>query len=166
MVAVSVTHFHRSTKSLVIALLVVLAGVAIAAPQATAGASKPFAFTPLTLTRANSSTVVCVVGSVKCSNVLCLRLLRTSDNGTHFETVSLPPIPANPVSSTGLLDELVFANANDGYALVGVVTRPKGTTRLPSSTPLLTGRERGTRRRSPTASGSWPSKQAPMRYTR
>lgn len=112
-------HRHRSTKSLVIALLVVLAGLAIAAPPATAGASKPFAFTPLTVTRANSSTVVYVVGSVKCSNVLCLRLLRTSDNGAHFETVSLPPIPANPVSSTGMLDELVFANANDGYALVG-----------------------------------------------
>ena len=123
---VSNKHLHRSTKSLVIALLVVLAGLLVATPRATANAFRPVAFTPLMLTRANSSNVVYVVGSVKCSNVLCLRLLRTSDNGAHFETASLPPIPANPESSTGMLDELVFANANDGYSLVGGGNSAKG----------------------------------------
>jgi hypothetical protein len=118
-VAVSFKRSARSTKSLVIALLVVLAGLAVATPRATARASELVAFTPLMLTRANSSAVVYVVGSLKCPSVFCLRLLRTSDNGSYFETVSLPPILPNPGSATGTLDRLVFANALDGYALVG-----------------------------------------------
>lgn len=105
-------------RSFAICLLIVLGGLSLGA-GGTASAARSGAFTPLTLTRANSSSVVYVVGSVKCSYVLCLRLRRTSDNGEHFTSVSLPPVPANPESATGMLNKMVFANADVGYALIG-----------------------------------------------
>ncbi len=114
----SIKRILSSTRSFAIASLMVLAGLTVSTGS-TASAARSSTFTPLTLTRANSSSVVYVVDSVKCSYVLCLRLQRTSDNGEHFTTVSLPPVPANPESATGMLNKLVFANADVGYALIG-----------------------------------------------
>ena len=114
----SINHILSPARSLAICLLIVLGGLSLAA-GGTASAARSGAFTPLTLTRANASSVVYVVGSVKCSYVLCLRLRRTSDNGEHFASVSLPPVPTNPESATGMLNKLVFANAEVGYALIG-----------------------------------------------
>jgi hypothetical protein len=117
-VAMTTNRVLSPARSLVVALAVILAGLSVGAASGTAAAARP-AFTPLTLTRANSSSVIYVVGSVKCSYVLCLRLHRTGDNGEHFTSVSLPPIAANLGSSTGMLNKLVFANAEVGYALIG-----------------------------------------------
>ncbi len=114
----SINHILSPARSFAICLLIVLAGLSLGAGE-TASAAQSGAFTPLTLTRANSSSVVYVVGSVKCSYVLCLRLRRTTENGEHFTSVSLPPIAPNPESATGMLNKLVFANANVGYALIG-----------------------------------------------
>jgi hypothetical protein len=108
-----------TTRSLIATLLVVLFAGSFVAANSPAGASDPSAFRPLTLTRAGLSNVVYVVGSTKCAQILCLELWRTSDDGTHFTKVSLPPIPPNPEMPTGMLTDLVFANANVGYALLG-----------------------------------------------
>jgi hypothetical protein len=108
-----------TTRSLLSTLLVVLFAASFAAVSSPAGASQRGVFRPLTLTRAGLSNVIYVVGSTKCSQKLCLRLRRTTDNGTHFTSVSLPPVPPNPEETTGMLTSLVFANANVGYALLG-----------------------------------------------
>jgi hypothetical protein len=107
-----------TTRSL-IATLVVLFSAYVMTAYSPAGASEGSGFKPLTLTRAGLSNVIYVVGSTKCSKILCLRMMRTSDNGSHFTKVSLPPIPPNPEYATGMLTDLVFANANVGYALLG-----------------------------------------------
>jgi hypothetical protein len=108
-----------TTRSLISTLLVVLCAASFVMANSPAGASERSAFRPLTLTRAGLSNVIYVVGSTKCSQILCLRMLRTSDNASHFTSVSLPPIPPNPETATGMLTSLVFANANVGYALLG-----------------------------------------------
>jgi photosystem II stability/assembly factor-like uncharacterized protein len=108
-----------SNRSLfAVLLLPALIGASFVSMSSSAGANEP-GFKPLTLTRAGMSNVIYVVGSTQCSQTLCLRLLRTTDDGTHFTPVSLPPIPPNPETSTGMLTNLVFANANVGYALLG-----------------------------------------------
>lgn len=108
-----------TTRTLVATLMVVALAGSLAAVDSPTGAIESKTFSPLTLTRAGFSNVIYVVGSTKCSQILCLQLRRTSDNGSHFTTVSLPPIPPNPVMTTGMLTSLIFANANVGYALLG-----------------------------------------------
>jgi hypothetical protein len=108
-----------TARSLVATLLVAVSAGSFVTTSSPAGASESSAFRPLTLTRAGLSNVIYVVGSTKCSQILCLRMRRTSDNGSHFTPVSLPPIPSNPVMTTGMLTSLVFASADVGYALVG-----------------------------------------------
>lgn len=114
-----VKHVAARSKPLLATLLVVIFALSFLTVSSPVGASEPGGFRPLSLTRAGLSNVIYVVGSTKCSKILCLRLLRTSDNGSHFTSVSLPPIPPNPVMATGMLTSLVFANANVGYALLG-----------------------------------------------
>ena len=108
-----------TTRSLISTLLVVLCAASFVMANSPAGASERSAFRQLTLTRAGLSNVIYVVGSTKCPQILCLRMLRTSDNASHFTSVSLPPIPPNPETATGMLTSLVFANAHVGYALLG-----------------------------------------------
>jgi len=108
-----------TTRPLIATLLVAVFAAGFVTANSPAGAGEHNAFRPLTLTRAGLSKVIYVVGSTSCSKILCLRLQRTSDNGSHFTSVSLPPIPPNPEMATGMLTSLVFANANVGFALLG-----------------------------------------------
>jgi hypothetical protein len=76
-------------------------------------------FSPRMLVRVGSSPLVFVLGYATCTHKQCLELLRTDNNGTSFTNVSAPPVVDIKYSIAGTLDQLVFANAQDGYALVG-----------------------------------------------
>jgi hypothetical protein len=49
----------------------------------------------------------------------CLLLERTTDGGAHFTVLDLPRTRYVGDSLTGTLDQLQFANASDGYAVMG-----------------------------------------------
>jgi len=53
-----------------------------------------------------------------CTHEPCLQLLRTSDNGSHFTTLHLPPLAFVSKNPLGNLSELFFANSMDGYAFL------------------------------------------------
>jgi hypothetical protein len=75
--------------------------------------------TPLLIARALGTRTLYVVGSVNCAQATCLRLYRTNSDDTTYSRVAMPPVASVAGSGTGALDQLVFANASDGYALVG-----------------------------------------------
>jgi photosystem II stability/assembly factor-like uncharacterized protein len=83
---------------------------------------------PLMVVRANDSATVYVVttdnefevSKPSSCGTACFLLRRTTDNGALFRFVALPPIHYESDSLTGNLDQLVFANTEDGYALLGV----------------------------------------------
>ena len=83
---------------------------------------------PLMVVRANLSTTVYVVttdNEFEANNPAscgtgCFLLRRTTDNGALFRFETLPPLHYESDSLTGNLDQLVFANTEDGYALIGV----------------------------------------------
>jgi hypothetical protein len=83
-----------------------------------AGASqKPL--TPLTIIHVRGSTLVYVLATTGCAQPSCLRLLRTSVDATSFALATLPPVRSLHGSLTGTIDSIQFANARDGYAIVG-----------------------------------------------
>jgi photosystem II stability/assembly factor-like uncharacterized protein len=74
---------------------------------------------PQLVIRAGTSNVLYVLYSATCDGNLCYRLMRSANGGETFATVTAPPISSeytNASSVTGSLDQLVFANAEDGYA--------------------------------------------------
>jgi photosystem II stability/assembly factor-like uncharacterized protein len=85
---------------------------------------------PLMVVRANQSATVYVVSTdnefqakrPSACGTGCYLMRRTTDGGAHFSYLSLPPIHYEADSLTGNLDQLVFANSDDGYALMGVGT--------------------------------------------
>jgi hypothetical protein len=71
------------------------------------------------LVRVPGSQTMYVVDLVKCQQVRCLHLYRTSVLARTYRAVSLPPLSAVAGTPTGDLIRLAFATANEGYALVG-----------------------------------------------
>ncbi len=74
---------------------------------------------PQLVIRAGTSDVLYVFYSAACGGHTCYRLTRSANGGRTFITVSTPSIKSDAVyagSGTGSLDQLVFANAEDGYA--------------------------------------------------
>jgi hypothetical protein len=78
-------------------------------------------FSPQMLVRVESSDVVYIAGSAACSAVRCLRLLQTDNDGRSFAEVASPPTKELKGSPMDSLDQLVFANAQVGFALEGDV---------------------------------------------
>lgn len=76
--------------------------------------------TPLLLARALGTRTVYVVGSVACAQATCFQLYRTNDDDTRYTLVTMPPVSPVAHVATGTLQRMVFANALDGFALVGV----------------------------------------------
>jgi len=73
-------------------------------------------FVPSRLARAGTSSTVFVLGTSPCGNQLCPSLWRGYEAGGlsgHFVKVTVPPLA---ISKLYGLDQLVFANAKDGYA--------------------------------------------------
>jgi len=114
---------RRAGTAVVTALLLATAACASTAttkpvstshPETVAIATSSSPFVPEMMARA-SGTVVYVLGTVACPTGVCSRLLRSSDDGSSFEPVSLP-VPGFVV---GAVQELRFANPTDGYLLYG-----------------------------------------------
>jgi hypothetical protein len=109
------------SKRVSAAVLVAIAVASVAVTQTGVAATSVAAPTfPVLLTGVDGSpsTFVVSTNSVDCSDQKCLSLQETSDNGTHFTTLHLPPIADARGSLTGDLSELTFANSEDGYALL------------------------------------------------
>jgi hypothetical protein len=74
---------------------------------------------PQLVVRAGTSNVLYVLYSATCDGRPCYRLTRSANGGRTFTKVTTPPISSGSTyadSGTGSLDQLVFANAQDGYA--------------------------------------------------
>lgn len=74
---------------------------------------------PQLVIRAGTSNVMYVLYSATCGNNPCYRLTRSANGGRTFTKVTTPTISSGYTyadSGTGSLDQLVFANAEDGYA--------------------------------------------------
>jgi hypothetical protein len=76
-------------------------------------------FDPLYTLRIGSSSDVIVVGTRSCAKEPCLEILLTTNDGKTFTKLGSPPITraSNGSIGPGSLDGLVFANAQDGYAI-------------------------------------------------
>ncbi len=117
------------------ALVAILAVFAVAvlsiAPAASAEATTTSTPTPLMLISAAGTPYTFVVSSyaVGCNYEPCLRLQRTSDNRRTFTTLHVPPLIFVSGNPLGNLRQLVFANEQDGYALL---SSPNGTTLFPT----------------------------------
>jgi hypothetical protein len=61
-------------------------------------------------------TFVVSTNNTECAKEPCLQLQRTSDNGAHFTTLTLPPIGLASGSALGNLSQLIFTSSTDGYA--------------------------------------------------
>ena len=74
---------------------------------------------PQLVMRAGTSNVLYVLYSATCGDHTCYRLTRSANGGQTFTKVTTPPISSGYAyadSGTGSLEQLVFANAEDGYA--------------------------------------------------
>ncbi len=82
---------------------------------------------PVMLVRANDSSTVYVVSTTSyfdpahpaaCDPQACYLLKRTTNNGASFTVMNLPHVGYLKNTIAGTLEDLVFANPRDGYALV------------------------------------------------
>jgi photosystem II stability/assembly factor-like uncharacterized protein len=115
------SHTRQQFLCRYIAFLVVMAvGLILGPTISPAGSATSSGIQyPQLVVRAGSSGVIYVLWSGSCKGVRCFRLMRSSDGGQTFRQVATPPIntgSTNADSATGSLDQLVFANAEDGYA--------------------------------------------------
>jgi hypothetical protein len=100
--------------------MVVLATMsATGAVASTTATARPL---PLMLVRVPSTSLVYVVARTSCAS-FCLQLWRTTDDGGAFKLRALPPVEKVQGAPAGNLDELAFANAEDGYAVTGAKRR-------------------------------------------
>ena len=109
------THMRRHFIPVVLVIAMTFSFLICTDIAATASKSTPV---PLLLTGVSGTPIAFVVSatSVDCASGRCLQLQRTSDNGTHFITLHLPPIFSARGSAIGNLGELDFANLLDGFA--------------------------------------------------
>jgi hypothetical protein len=119
----------RRAGTYVIASFLLFAGLAISTRSTSAGATQPSNADPLLATRAGLSQYVYVLWSTSCGSLECFHLQRLDDGGRNSTTGSLPtPLaPSKNYYTHGGLEQLVFADVNDGYALV---SSPKGSATL------------------------------------
>jgi hypothetical protein len=112
---------RRLRVTTLVLLILLTASFPVTLRAASANSAKPTTgyFSPRMLIRVRSSPVVYLLEYVACQRVTCLRLLRTNNNGTSFIKVTPPPTTAIKGSIVGSLEQMVFANAEDGYALEG-----------------------------------------------
>jgi len=104
---------------ILVASIVALVGTSWATVASASSGGSSMGVSPLMIVRVRDASTIYLVGSVKCRRALCLRLLRTDNVGAAFTVVTLPPVAAVKGSATGSLNRLVFANVDDGYALLG-----------------------------------------------
>ncbi len=120
------TRTSCDLKRFVIVVLLLLSGLVITT-QRPAEASMNPPLVPLMLAGVSGTHTVYVVST---SNLFdsshpsacgfgCYLLERTTDGGAHFKVLDLPRTSYLNDSLTGTLDQLVFANTSDGYALMG-----------------------------------------------
>lgn len=99
-----------------IALSLALAGAVAVAAAAThaggAGWGVPQGFRPETAAAVGTRDLW-VLGDYRCGRGYCNALVRSTDAGTQFGRVGLPPLPPQ-----GTVPTVVFANARDGFAYV------------------------------------------------
>jgi hypothetical protein len=95
-------------------------------PATMAHATTVLAPDPVYMTQAGSSGVLYVLWARTCSrNINCFELERSMDGGQTFTALTPPPIHFVRNATIGNLEDLVFANSLDGYAVKrtnGVVT--------------------------------------------
>jgi len=111
---------HRAFRALVLAAVCAVVGTLSVPTTQSSSASSSAPVSPLVLTRAASSRVIYLLGSVTCSRTACLRLYRTDDDGAHFQPVSLPPVQRVAGQPTGSIAEILFATPEVGYILEGL----------------------------------------------
>jgi hypothetical protein len=90
--------------------------------SASSTSPSPAQMTPVTLARVPGTSIVYLMGYVKCGPKLCLRLARTTDNGATFTAVTPPPVAGGTQVQYVNSYELVFANPEVGFAEVGLVS--------------------------------------------
>jgi photosystem II stability/assembly factor-like uncharacterized protein len=98
----------RFAPAAVVAATVLALGAAAFARSAVQGV--PRGFRPETAA-AIGARDLWVLGEYGCSGGRCLALLRSTDSGSHFTRVALPPLPA----AQAVDPRLVFADARDGF---------------------------------------------------
>jgi hypothetical protein len=98
-------------RAVVLAWAVALSLGAVPLASATTGPT----VSPLMVSQAGSSNVVYLVATTGCIGSRCLRLYRTSVNATRFMRLSLPPLGRGRDVGGTTLNQLAFANENDGY---------------------------------------------------
>jgi hypothetical protein len=107
-------------SSLIVGALVLGAvpATATAANRTTSRASRQSA-EPMLLSRAGASSVVYVFAETGCAKARCASLYRSNIGATSFTSVTPPPVKLDKGAfPNSTLEKLVFANPNDGYALV------------------------------------------------
>lgn len=120
------TRFLTPFKRLMMVTLVVVSGTLLSKPLSAEASMNPLPV-PLMLVGVGGTRTMYIVST---SNVFdsshpsacgidCYSLLRTTDGGAHFTVRTLPATSYSSDSLTGSLDQLVFANTRDGYALMG-----------------------------------------------
>jgi hypothetical protein len=116
---IEMTGALTSLRRFLFAIVLVVALIGLAMTSAVNAVTAPQSTrTPLLVTGVAGTPIAFVVStnSTECAKEPCLRLQRTSDNGTHFTTLRLPPIGLARGSSLGNLSQLIFTSAMDGYA--------------------------------------------------
>jgi hypothetical protein len=113
---------RRKLTALLVSGTLMLFGAATTMTLASASSKPPAQMTPLTLARVPRTSTVYVMGYVKCRTKLCLRLVRTTDNGASFHTVTPPPVSGGTQIQYVNSYELVFATPRVGFAEVGLVS--------------------------------------------
>ena len=115
-------------RPLALAAALLASCIAVTTAPLLAGAASRLALAPQLLAGVNGSSTVYVLSTnvrfdganpATCHHQACYDLRRTNDNGSHFTALKLPPIAYVNGALTGDLDQLVFANSNDGYAVLG-----------------------------------------------
>jgi hypothetical protein len=116
---------NQSVRGIAVLLsLALAASYAVGASSASASStrSSTIQMTPVTLARVPGTSIVYLMGYVKCGPKLCARLARTTDNGNTFTAVTPPPAPGGKQVQYVNSYELVFANRRVGFAEVGLLS--------------------------------------------
>jgi hypothetical protein len=110
--------FVKQWRRNVVGAFVVVAVLATMSTNAAVASTTTARPLPVMLVRVPLTSLVYVVARTSCAS-FCLQLWRTTDSGGAFKLRTLPPVEKSRGAPAGNLDELVFANAEDGYAVTG-----------------------------------------------
>jgi hypothetical protein len=97
--------------------LTAIAAVTLLASSLVPSSRATTTFSPRLLARVPGTSTVYLVTTDSCST-FCLGLFRTTNDG-GFEARTAPPVTSVKGSPMGSLDRVVFANDDDGFAVVG-----------------------------------------------